>query len=262
MTSITTKSQTRTKRKAPTTLPSEIITELIGPYMHHDCKEITANASRCARAFRYNYQTSNANCSQYCVENARMWLPQLLTTLFPTNANPNIFPELEVHFALALTPEYDEKSFEESFGYALVNKDQTYILPITEIYLYFYKRNGAYEKHSIYPISRSPGLIYSELAKQLGLAASDSDNALVALEIEINAYLLTNDTSTDWLDNAIDVSAITRYNPAAAEITVSAIPETVFGLNKNWHVYVQSPDLNLPPWVQHRAIFSSLIPVY
>ena len=270
MSSIVTTTQNRAKRKAPTSLPSEIITELVGPYMHHDCKEITANASRCGRAFRYSYQNAKADCSQYCVENADIWLPQLLMNnlnLFTTNTR---YPKFEVRFDLTLTKEYEEESFQELAGYSLNEKAELFRLPITDVYLYFHKANGAYDRHSIYPfVSIStypelihPELIYIELARQLQLAASDSTNPLVALELEIHTYFLTRRDWEDWWDNAIDVGTVQRAQASAAVITVEALENTVFGLNKNWNFEVQSPEeTNLVPWLQNRATFNSRIDV-
>lgn len=262
-----TRSQTkRMNREAPTTLPNEMLTDLIGPYMHHDCKEITANAQRCPHAFRYSYGNAKKNCSQYCVENATSWLPQLLATHFPTDTDfPFVYPDFEVKFKLSLTEQYDEKSFQESWGYHLSDKNETIFLPITDVYLYFHKQNGAYDKYSVYPLlmkADSPLLIYSEVAKQLQLAASDSMNPLVALELEIHTYFLTDESWRDWWDNQIDMGTIRAYNPDAAEITVDALQDTLFGLNKNWALNVQSPDEgNLPPWLERRAVFASLISI-
>lgn len=268
MSSTITSTHTRAKRKAPTTLPSEIIMELIGPYMHHDCKEITANSQRCMRAFGYSYLDAHADCSQYCVENADIWLPQLLMNtlnLFPTDT---LYPEFEVRFDLTLTKEYDEKSFEESVGYSLIQKAEFFRLPITDVYLYFHKANETYDKYSIYPLDPistypepiQPQLMYTELAKQLQFAASDRTNPLIALEIEIHTYFLNRRNWEEWWDNARDVITVQAEQPSAAIITVEALENTVFGLNKTWNFEVQSPEANdLLPWFQNRARFNSRV---
>lgn len=73
------------QRKGGGNLPFNIISNFVG---ENECEIITKNGSNCYRALNYkNNKGQIKNCTDYCLENIKEWLPALLKNL-PTYVKP------------------------------------------------------------------------------------------------------------------------------------------------------------------------------